>query len=228
MNHFTGFPQKSLEFLKDVKKNNSKVWFEENRSVYEEKLLAPFRELVADLAPIIQSIDPDMEVRPSVNKTISRIFRDVRFSRDKSLFRDAMWLVFKRAGKDWSTSIPGYFFEITPVRYRYGMGYYSAAPKLMAAFRDKIDAKPQTFSKAVSFMQSDDRYTLEGEMYKRLIANEYSSEINKWYQMKTFYLAHNRTPDDLLFSKDLVQELAEGFLLTAPLYHFLKEIVIQK
>ncbi len=226
MSHFKGFSKESLGFLRDVKQNNNKIWFEENRSIYEEKLLTPFRKLVTELAPVIQSIDPDMEVRPSINRTISKIFRDVRFSKDKSFFRDAMWLVFKRPGKDWSTSIPGYYFEITPERYRYGMGYYSAAPRLMAAFREKIDAKPQAFSDAVSFMQADGRYTLEGESYKRKISNEHPEEINAWYQMKTFYLAHNRTPDDLLFSEDLVGMLIEGFLQAKSLYVFLRDINI--
>ena len=224
MTAFSGFTKQSLEFLQQVKAHNSKAWFDDHRSDYENVLLTPFRQLVSDLAPMMLSIDPDFEVRPAVNKTISRIFRDTRFSHDKSLFRDAMWFTFKRPRKDWTRSIPGYFFELTPRMYRYGMGFYSAAPKIMAAFRHKIDAGPNTFKKAISFMQSDDRYNLEGERFTRPIPSEHPEEIDAWYQMKTFYLACNRRPDEPLFSKVLSDELLEGFLLTAPLYRFLIEI----
>ena len=113
MSEFSGFSKESLDILKQVKINNSKIWFEKHHSEYEKYLLTPFRELVSDLTPMILSVDPDIEVRPAINKTISRIFRDTRFSKDKSLFRDTMWLVFKRPGSDWKISIPGFYFEIS-------------------------------------------------------------------------------------------------------------------
>ena len=187
MTEFSGFSQESLDFLRKVKKNNSKTWFDNHRDDYETYILYPFRNLVMDLAPLIISIDNHIEVRALVNKTISRIFRDTRFSKDKSLFRDAMWLTFKRPGKDWTVSIPGFYFEITPQRYRYGIGYYTAAPKIMAAFREKIDDDPKAFAKVISFMKSDNRYQLEGEYYKREIPCSHPEPIRAWYRMKTFY-----------------------------------------
>jgi len=224
MSEFCGFSPESLEFLQNIKANNNKAWFDNNRANYNKLLFTPFRQLVCDLTPAMLSIDPDFEARPAINKTISRIFRDTRFSHDKTLFRDTMWLVFKRPGKDWTTSIPGYYFEISPLMYRYGMGFYNAAPAIMTAFRQKIDAKPSAFAKAISFMESDGRYSLEGEKYKKTIPCEHSENIRAWYQMKTFYLANNREPDELLFSEALYDELVEGFLLTASLYRFLIEI----
>ena len=225
MTLFSGFSQKSLDFLQQVKKSNSKIWFENNRSEYTKYLLTPFRQLVSDLAPKILSIDPEIEVQPAINKTISRIFRDTRFSRDKSLYRNRMWLIFKRPGKDWSTSIPGFFFEISPNMYRYGMGFYTAAPKIMVAFREKIDNNPGIFKGTISFMESDKRYALEGEKYKRQILCNHDDVINNWYQMKTFYLACNRKPDKILYSRLLYEELLTGFLMTAPLYQFLLAII---
>jgi uncharacterized protein (TIGR02453 family) len=226
MSKFSGFYPESLEFLRQVKSNNNRSWFDKNRSAYEKYLLTPFRQLVTELAPTILSIDTDIEVHPTINKTISRIFRDTRFSRDKTLFRDTMWLVFKQPGRDWSYSIPAFYFEITPGMYRYGMGYYTAAPKIMSAFREKIDVNPDAFARIVSFMQRDKRYNLEGETYKRVIPCDYPHHINCWYQMKTFYLACNRKPDRQLYSPGLLNELAKGFLLTADLYRFLIEISI--
>jgi uncharacterized protein (TIGR02453 family) len=224
MTEFTGFSEESLDFLAQLKATNSKAWFETHRSDYERVLLEPFRSLVMELTPTILSIDPDIEVRGTVNKTISRIFRDTRFSSDKSLFRDSMWLVFKRPGTDWTVSIPGFYCELSPHAYRYGMGFYNAAPVVMEAFRRKIDSDPEGFAEVIAFMDTDARYRLEGETYKRPLPGEHSAQIDQWFQMKTFYLACNRTPDTMLFSENLADELRDGFLLTAPLYRYLAEI----
>ncbi len=88
------------------------------------------------------TIDPSFGIRPAVDKTISRIYRDTRFSKDKSLFKSTMWLTFKRPRKDWKDA-PAYFLEISPDSYRYGMGYYSVSSDTMYKFREMIDKKPK-------------------------------------------------------------------------------------
>ncbi|VTR59315.1 Uncharacterised protein [Serratia fonticola] len=72
---------------------------ENNKTAYEKYLLEPFQHLVKSLTPIVQEIDKNIEVSPKIGKTISRIYRDTRFSKDKSRFRDRMWLTFKRDKK---------------------------------------------------------------------------------------------------------------------------------
>ena len=124
---FTGFTRKTLEFLKNLKIHNNKTWFESHRPDYDQYLLRPMRQLVMELGEFMLTIDAGFEIQPAVNKTISRIFRDTRFSKDKSLFRSNMWVVFKNPDPNWKAK-PGYFFEIYPNRYRYGMGFYSPTP----------------------------------------------------------------------------------------------------
>ena len=78
-----------------------------------------------------------------------------------------MWITFKRSAKDWARYVPGYFLEINPTWYRYGLGFYDAAPDLMARFRQQIDEDPKSFLKAVAWFAKQDIFTLEGETYKR-------------------------------------------------------------
>jgi len=106
------------------------------------------------------------------------------------------------------------------------MGFYSAAPKLMEAFRKKIDHKPQKFLEIIEPIRQDGRYNLEGEDYKRPPACNHAVAIRPWYSKKSFYLACNRTTDDLLYTKDLLTTLESGFLLLKPLYLFLLDIVM--
>jgi uncharacterized protein (TIGR02453 family) len=221
---FSGFSVKSLAFLKALKKNNDKLWFEAHKHEYEQHILQPMQQLVADLGEFMLTIDPQIEVRPAVNKTISRIYRDTRFSRDKSPYKTAMWITFKRPGEGWQER-PAYFFELAPDSYRYGMGFYAASKDTMDALREFIDAKPKEFQKAVSFLSKQKDFTIEGELYKRPLRKDASKEILGWYQRKNVYLVCNRKIDKRLFSKQLEDDLRTGFILLAPLYRFFEGLV---
>ena len=222
-NRFYGFYPETLQFFKDLADNNNKQWFDAHRSEYEEFVLDPFRFLVSELAPFMSSIDPHFEVTPAVSKTISRIYRDTRFSKDKSPFRPNMWIVFKRPGRDWHDA-PGYFFELFPDWYRYGMGYYAASSKTMAAFRKAIDDNVYKFLEVISFFHETDTYRLEGDDYKKIIDDSKSQRIQEWYQKKNFCLIHNSPVDDTIFSNQLVEHLIRDFEMTIPLYHHLRKL----
>lgn len=92
---FNGFSRKTLKFLRKLKANNDKAWFEGHRADYEEFVLQPLRSLVVDLGDFVLDIDPRFEITPAVNKTISRIYRDTKFSKDKSPFRSTVWITSK-------------------------------------------------------------------------------------------------------------------------------------
>jgi uncharacterized protein (TIGR02453 family) len=220
MEQFTGFTPEALQFLFEIKINNNKVWYEANKQRYREILLAPFQELVGDLSDFMLTIDPQFITTPAVDKTISRIYRDTRFSKDKSLYRDSMWLSFKRRSDDWKEA-PAYYFEITPDSYRYGMGIYNAPKLIMDKFRQMIDEQPEEFLKVISFYKQSKVFTLEGERYKKILAPDKLADIQEWYQCKSFFLCHKHEVDDLIFSKRLVAELIAGFELLDPLYHYL-------
>jgi uncharacterized protein (TIGR02453 family) len=225
-NKFKGFSPKTLKFLKDLKVNNNKVWFKAHKSDYENYVLQPMRDLVTDLGDFMLDIDPSFEITPAVNKTISKIYRDTRFSKDKSPFRSVVWFTFKNQKKDWTTHVCGYFFELSIDSYRYGMGFYNAAPAIMSKFREMIDENPKEFLKAVSFFYKEKVFVLEGEKYKRIIDKSKSEQIQNWYQRKNMYLVCNRKIDKILFSTKLVDDLASGFNLIAPFYHYLQKVVM--
>jgi len=222
---FRGFSPKTLKFLRGLKANNNKTWFQAHRADYEEYVLQPLRELVTDLGDFMLDIDPYFEISPAVNKTISRIYRDTRFSKDKSPFRSTVWFTFKNQKKDWTTHVCGYFFELSIDSYRYGMGFYNAAPVIMSRFREMIDDNPKEFLKAISFFDKQKAFVLEGENYKRIIDKTKPEKIQNWYQRRNLYLVCNRKIDDALFSNKLVDDLSTGFNLIAPFYHYLQKTI---
>ncbi len=220
---FNGFSPEAQVFLQSLEQNNNKSWFEQRRTEYEYLLLDPLRKLVMDLSADMLEIDPEIEVRPVINKTISRIYRDTRFSKNKSVFRSNMWISFKRPVREWQ-ALPTYFFEITPTYYTYGMGFYEASPNTMQGFRERIDSNEALFRKVISFYPGDPPFSLEGKKYKRIFDPEKTDDIQTWYQRRNLYLICRREANNELFSVDLVQTLRERFLELADLYRFLMEI----
>lgn len=221
--YFEGFSNETINFLKSLKENNNKLWFEENKEKYTNHLLTPMKYLVMDLSSFILSIDPLLEVTPSCGYTISKIYRDTRFSKDKSPYKISMWITFKRRSKEWSSN-PAFFFELSPDSYRYGMGFFQANPTTMKIFRENIDASLDKFKNAISFYSKQDVFVVEGDKYKRILDKEKTEDINEWYQRKNLYLVCNKEIDNLLFSKELVDKLIVDFSLVKDFYTYLNQL----
>ena len=213
------FSPKTLAFLADLAANNSKPWFEAHRAVYREHLLTPFQELVGGLSGPMLEIDPAFETRPAVDRTISRLHRDTRFSRDKSPYKSTVWLTFKRPRPDWQ-DCPAYFFELAPRSYRFGMGFFAATKGTMDRLRGEIDRKPDAVRERLAPLGEQTNFLPQGESYKRTLNGEVPTDLYSWYQRKNLYLVCNRPVDGRLFGRELATELAAGFHFLAPFYHW--------
>jgi uncharacterized protein (TIGR02453 family) len=222
---FNGFSVQSLQFLTQVRQENSKEWFDAHRADYEASLRAPFQALVAALSTSMLLIDDLFEIRPVIGKTLSRIHRDTRFSHDKTRYRSNMWLTFKRYRQDW-TDAPAYFFELYPDGWRFGLGYYSASRDTMELVRQSIREQPQRFLVVADCLGT--RFELAGERYKRPLIKDQPEELARWYNCKSFAALANRSDIGTLFSDELVSTLTQGFNQLAPLYHFLMQIETMK
>lgn len=217
---FTGFSPSSLEFFEGLAANNNRAWFEAHRDEYEDYLMEPLRALVSDLAAPMLAIDPDLITVPAVDKTISRIYRDTRFSRNKSPYKTRLWISFKRLNPDWKTA-PCFFFEISADGYRYGMGFYSASRETMDNLRRFIETKPAEFRNSVACLEGQSGFILEGECYKRTLNPTLPEELQQWHQRKNVYLICNRPIDGRLFTRGVFEELRDGFALLKPVYELL-------
>lgn len=225
MSEFTGFTQTGLDFLQNVKIHNSRQWFAENRTIYDNQLVKPFRALVEELTPTMLQIDQWFETKPAIGKTLSRINRDTRFSKDKSLYRDRLWLTFKRPSKDWKES-PCYFFEIDPEGYRYGLGYYCVPKQTMDIFRDEINQDHNKFLQVINCVKKP--FELYGESYKRPLVKDLPPKIANWYNRKDIGVLASSNQIEDLFSKNLIQKLSKGFKQLIPLYDYLLKVEIIK
>ena len=221
------FKQDTLDYLIDVKRNNSKEWFSENKERYKDSLLIPFKEFVILLSEVMLKIDPEFEVEPRVDKTISRIYRDTRFSKDKSLYKNKAWVTFKKKGVD-RIDYPTFFFELSPYDFRYGMGFFRASIKSMDAIRDKIDADEKKFFKIINQIHTEDIFSLVGDLYKRNRYQGTQDNVASWYNRKNLYLAHHSENINEIFFDKFIDRLKEDYGSLSLLYYFFIEALNEK
>ncbi|MBO5199322.1 MAG: DUF2461 domain-containing protein [Lachnospiraceae bacterium] len=216
------FTQQTINFLVENRLNDSREWFRAHHAEYQQHVITPLAELVRDLTPCMQAIDPEFVTEPRVDRTISRIWRDTRYTKDPSLYRDNMWIIFKRSRMH-GTEYPGIYFEIAPDGFNYGGGFYNASASFMEKLREKIVSGDKLAGKALKAFRVQDVFALEGERYKRAHYPGESAGKREWLERKNVCLIAESTDMELLFSDGLAAKLEEDFRKIAPVYElFLK------
>ncbi|WP_304508405.1 DUF2461 domain-containing protein [Anaerotignum sp.] len=224
MQRFTGFLPETIDFLWELRMNNSKEWMDQNRGRYREVLKDPFDYFAVDMAEKFAKASGE-----NLDWAISRINRDIRYSKDKSPYRACRWVVFKEplvVGTAWKMR-PAFYFELSPEGYNHGMGLYEATPAYLKAFREKIQKKPHVFADVIKGIEEPSGFTLMGENYKKVDGSALSEEIYPWYIKKNFYVAETKKMENVVFSAELPEMLVAKWKNLMPLYRFLKEIRVE-
>jgi uncharacterized protein (TIGR02453 family) len=128
---FEGFPAEALVFLADLGRNNDRAWFQEHRDEYDRLLLEPARDFVEAIGERL----PEAQADPRVGRSIMRINRDTRFSKDKRPYKDHLDLWFWQ-GEGPSRGCPGYWFRLTPGRLILGAGMHSFERDMLERYRE--------------------------------------------------------------------------------------------
>ncbi|GAB6011343.1 DUF2461 domain-containing protein [Viscerimonas tarda] len=217
---FKGFTPATIQFFKDLEANNYKEWFEEHRGVYEKELLNPFKQLVTALSPVMYNIDPRFELRP--HRVLSRIYRDIRFSKNKSPYKNHMWMTFQAPVQAWE-NYPGFFMELSAEGYNYGMGLYMAKKKVMDDFRDRLEYDAAEFEKNTQKNVLERGFQICGEDYKKPLENNLPVCFQPWYQKKSVYVWKTLPIGDEVFGPHFADVLREDFEALTWLYNFMKE-----
>src|SRR5205823_9020692 len=93
---FSTFPKEGLQFLRLLKRHNNREWFQEHKGIYEQHVKQPMADLIDAIAGEFQQFAPEMLATPKASAY--RIYRDTRFSKDKSPYKSHTAAVFPRSG----------------------------------------------------------------------------------------------------------------------------------
>lgn len=135
---FDGFQKQTQTFLRGLTRNNKKAWFEAHRDDYERYYMEPARQFVVAMGESLVKLDPEITADPRVNKTIFRINRDVRFSRDKTPYKNHLDLWFY-PNEERSGGRSGFFFRMFADSLILGAGVHTFDKKTqLPTFRERV------------------------------------------------------------------------------------------
>ena len=218
--YFDGFPKEYIDFLWELRMNNNTEWFSANRDRYNNLLKEPMKLFAAEMTERLNGMGMGERFFPAV----SRANRDIRFSKDKSHYKDRKWVVFNYGENRWQEKCC-FYFEVAPEGWCAGMGFYDAKSDYMARYRKKLSADPAGLKRLEKKLKSQDIYKPDVRMYKKKFAPEgVSEELAKWYQYKNLAFTSDFKIDDNLFDRSILDEVQEGFEFLKPFFIYFKDI----
>lgn len=212
---FTGFTQQTSDFLWELSFNNERPWFLEHKDEFERVLNQPLKALAGDTHALMRERFPNMDL----SMHVSRIYRDARRLFGRGPYKDHLWFSMKSG--EIVQEGPMLWFEIGAADYSYGMGFYSASPSQMAAFRRCVDANPARFER-LALQIEELNFSLYGDEYKRPKGDR-GEIINRWYNRKRIGLEYCRDFGGDIFSPELPKILVETYSSLMPMYDFFLE-----
>lgn len=219
---FKGFPEDTVRFFLDLRFHNEASFYNEHREEYEKSVKQPFYDFIDAMAPAVKQVADDMEVRPA--KCLARIRRDTRFSKDKTPYRDHLWLLFRRGGEVRDTSVM-YWFELSPEDVAWGLGFWGYNRPAMDALRKRMVNKPEEVLAALKEARVPDRnLEIYGDRYQRMTPpEEMPQALKEIYPLKEVYIKRTGIPMKTAYTKDLVTRCSEDVLRLKPLYLLLRK-----
>ena len=221
MARFSGFPKEGLQFLRNLKKNNDRDWFQAHKSVYEGAVKGPMTELVLALGEDFEEFAPAYLTDPK--KAIYRIYRDTRFSNDKTPYKTHVAASFNHKALV-KHAAAGFYFHLSPEEILLGGGVYMPGSAELLAIRRHISADPEAYRAVVS-NRTFKRYFGEvtGERLSRppkgFLADDPAIETLKQKQ----FLAMENLDPELALSAKLLPELSKRFKALAPFIDHLNQ-----
>lgn len=165
---FKGFSKKTIPFLKAIRKNNNKEWFEAHKSEYEQYILNPSRAFVVEMGEHLQALEPTINAQPKINKSLFRIYRDTRrMGSDKTPIKSRIGIIFWQ-GRAKRLQSSSFYLHFSPDELFVAVGVRWFEKPLLDAYREYIqdDFKRVELDRLLSSLESKGYETLP-KGYKR-------------------------------------------------------------
>jgi len=221
---FSAFPKEGLQFLRLLKRNNNREWFQQHKGIYESHVKAPIHNLIEALGRDFQTFAPEFVASPKVSAY--RIHRDTRFAKDKSPYKTHVAAVFPHAalGKHEGAAL---YLHISPSEMFIGGGLYMPLPEDLQALRSHIAENPRGFERIVQGTAFRRMFgSVHGERLTRVPrgfpADHPAAEYLKYKQ----FLASRTLEPEIVTSAQFYKTVVETFRGMLPFIRFLNEPIV--
>ena len=209
----------TLQFLRNLEKNNNREWFNENKTLYQEAQ----QDVISFVEKLIEEmVDFDEEMgKLEAKKSVFRIYRDTRFSKDKTPYKTNFGAGL---GMGKGNKISGYYLHIEPGKSFLAGGVYKPEPSVLKTIRQEISAFGDEF-KAILEQDEFRNYfrglSVEDKLKKVPQGFEKDDKMAEYLKLKHFIVTHPIS-DEQLLSENAVKEFTKIFKAMKPLNDFLQ------
>ncbi len=214
------FTKDYLDFFKELAANNQKEWFHANKKRYETSVKQPFEAFIQDVIDSTAKIDKRFE--GEAKKAVFRIYRDVRFSKDKTPYKLNCSAIIAPGGRKEGMGIPGMYLEMGPEHFRFYSGLYMPEKDVLYKVREYIIKHSTQLNKLVADKEFVSKFgELRGEKNK-VLPKEFKEAAAKepFVFNKQFYFFAEFPPETIL-KDNLLEVVMEYFEASEPMRKFL-------
>ncbi len=225
-NALNNFPQNTQKFLKRLSRNNSRKWFEEHRDEYVSEFLEPAMHFVVEMGEKLSVIVPGIAAVPKIDKSIFRLHRDVRFSKDKSPYKTNLG-IYLWEGKRKMNS-PGFYFHIDTKGFFIGSGMYMFSKENLKKYRDAVadSSSGKELLNAVKKVEKKGDYQWGGKKYKRIPKDYDPDSKYAGYLLHDSLYVYTESKDiDALIKNEPIEYSFEIFKNMLPVHRWLVKYV---
>jgi uncharacterized protein (TIGR02453 family) len=218
-NVFPGFPAEGMKFLRDLKKHNDREWFTPRKIIYEEHVRLPMLALIEAAHREMLKFAPEYVGEPA--KCIFRLYRDTRFSKDKTPYKTHIGAYFWRNDLDKNTGA-GFYVGVSPEEVVIAAGLYHPAPDVLRTVREAVAQDHKAFRKTFENSKVRDLFgELRGDAATRapkgFDPDHPALDLLKCRQ----YVLYPTLDPSLAAKPDLLGEVVTRFKAATPFLEFL-------
>lgn len=228
IDEFKGFSPKALAFLEELARNNDKQWFDEHKPIYEQEILAHVPAFVAALGERLQTISPAIvyDTRTNGAGSMMRIYRDTRFSEDKTPYKTNVAFAFWEGTRK-KMENPSFGFQFGT----WGAGLYAGQwvfPKDLLPRYQQAVASPTggaALTEAIEQVRSAGAYTIQGDQYAK-VPRGYAADHPRadLLRYKGLYVSSPQIERQVLFTPALVDVIFDHCKKMAPVQQWLVQV----
>jgi uncharacterized protein (TIGR02453 family) len=215
------FTKAAFTFLKDLKENNEREWFQRNKHRYQDEVRDPAIRFITDFGAHLKTLSEHFRADPrTVGGSMFRIHRDTRFSKDKTPYKTFIGIQFRHElGKD--AHAPGYYLHIDRGECFAGAGMWHPDSPSLRKIREAIVDDPDAWKRAAEAEPFVEAYALEGDRLKRPPKGfDPEHPLVEDLKRKDF-IGVAKIPQSLIMDPALPEELTKVFRKATPLVQFL-------
>jgi len=225
------FSTATLAFLRGLKRHNDRAWFEANRPAYEAEVKQPMRELIEEMDVRLTRFAPEIIGDPK--RSMFRIYRDIRFSPDKSPYKThaSCWFYHRdgsrAVGRESGGGGAGFYFQIAPGDSFVGGGMWMPPRDALLRLRESIAEDPKRFGKIATDRRLVRRFGgLSEEAVLRRVPRGFAPDhpAARWLKFQSFVMGRALT-DAQAVSARLPALLEADFRLMLPLVRWINGVL---